>query len=68
MIIVGGDSVQTAEAINIRNVSTAKLVEELRLREGVKEVFVPPYERLEIIVNGIRNIESGPVTVFVIVD
>lgn len=49
----------------MKDTATVKLVEELVTREGVKEIVVEPYEKLEL--KGADPIE-GPARVLVIID
>lgn len=55
--------------MDLKNVSTKELVEELALREGVEKIVVEPYEACSITIGGeeIYN-DGGPVVILKIMD
>jgi|LSQX01.1.fsa_nt_gb hypothetical protein len=48
--------------------STCSLVSELKQREGVKQIWVAPYEPYAIHVNGEVIEDSGPANLLVVID
>ncbi len=60
--------------MDLKSVSTAKLFEELRKREGVKEIVVQPYVNYELYVKEDGDDEStivcdsGPASILIVID
>lgn len=54
--------------MDLSNVSTKKLVEELASREAVEKIVVEPYEEYSIIVGNQKISDSGPVVILRIWD
>ena len=46
--------------MDMKNVSTAELVQELSHREGVEKIMVEPYQPYQIIVGETHISDSGP--------
>lgn len=49
------------DEINLKGISTRELCDELRLREGVEEIWLDPYEERDIHVEGWAS-------VFIVID
>lgn len=55
--------------MNLENISTAQLVEELSKREGVEKITVAPYEACTITVDDKKiNDDGGPAVILRITD
>lgn len=54
--------------MDLKNVSTKKLVEELANREAVERITVEPYEEYSITVGDQKISDSGPVVILRIWD
>ncbi len=57
--------------MEIKEISTAKLVEELAKREAVQHLFTEPYKEIEILVGGKKQdlqINEGPVNILIVWD
>ena len=54
--------------MDLKNVSTKELVEELAKREGVERLSVEPYEPYSITTNGQTVNDGGPVVILRIWD
>lgn len=54
--------------MNLKDVSTKELVEELARREGVEQIRVEPYEPYSITANGQTISDGGPVVMLRIWD
>lgn len=54
--------------MDLKNVSTKKLVEELASREAVEKIVVEPYEPCSITVGDQKISDGGPVVILRILD
>ena len=54
--------------MDLKDVSTKELVEELAKRKGVEQIGVAPYEPYSIIANGQTISDGGPVVILRIWD
>ena len=53
----------TRDIMDLSNVSTKKLVEELASREAVERIMVEPYEEYSITIGNQKISDSGPVVI-----
>ncbi|OZV11689.1 hypothetical protein CIW83_13645 [Tissierella sp. P1] len=53
---------------NIKDIATKELIEELRNRNGVKELIAEPYDSFKIMVKEQILEETGPAIILVVID
>ena len=54
--------------MDLKNVSTAELVRELSIWEGVEKITVEPYQPYQIIIDKQNIFDSGPIVLLRVLD